>query len=415
MANKVDLGFAFNLPPEDAIKYFESKGYTIGFRWQDVWQEAHARSFTVAGILKQDILEDVRLSLGKAMTEGQSYQQWVNELQPTLEKKGWMGKGLIIDTDTGEISGKRLAPRRLETIWQTNMQSSMAAGRYQRMMENVDNRPWWRYVAILDNRTRPNHAAQHDAVYRYDDAFWFYFYPPNGWGCRCMVVTLSDAAMKRAGLEPSSSEGLLVEYDQVINKDGDTRKAMALKNPITGKLFKTDAGFNYNVGQSYLASLGQLHLDQAIHLSPQLASVATGALLKNPTVQKALNAEVSKLAQFVVTAQKTADQARVIGAIGVNALTRLVSRGAEPASAIVELPEETILNAIKSGLSPSLYNDLVSQFLRPTAVYMKPRALLYIFDEPDGYRVMTVKMGLPNRITKDELVSVLDLKGWEKL
>ncbi len=30
-ADDVDLGYAYTLKPEEAIKYFESKGYVIGF------------------------------------------------------------------------------------------------------------------------------------------------------------------------------------------------------------------------------------------------------------------------------------------------------------------------------------------------------------------------------------------------
>ncbi len=41
-ADDVDLGYAYTLKPEEAIKYFESKGYVIGFRWHDVKDIAHA-------------------------------------------------------------------------------------------------------------------------------------------------------------------------------------------------------------------------------------------------------------------------------------------------------------------------------------------------------------------------------------
>ena len=58
-----DLFFAIGLPPEKAIAFFESKGYTIGFNWHEVWHEAHTKAFTVAGILKQDVLVDIHQSL----------------------------------------------------------------------------------------------------------------------------------------------------------------------------------------------------------------------------------------------------------------------------------------------------------------------------------------------------------------
>ena len=38
----VDLGYAIRLKPEEAIAYFESKGYATGFNWHDIEARAHA-------------------------------------------------------------------------------------------------------------------------------------------------------------------------------------------------------------------------------------------------------------------------------------------------------------------------------------------------------------------------------------
>lgn len=43
MPESVSLQAAFRLPPEEAVKYFESKGYKISFDWRQVWQEEHDR------------------------------------------------------------------------------------------------------------------------------------------------------------------------------------------------------------------------------------------------------------------------------------------------------------------------------------------------------------------------------------
>ena len=63
--------------------------------------------------------------------------------------------------------------------------------------ENVDNRPYWEYVAVMDASTRPEHAMLNGLVYRYDDPFWQSFYPPNGWRCRCRVNALSDYNLQK--------------------------------------------------------------------------------------------------------------------------------------------------------------------------------------------------------------------------
>ncbi|WP_193583759.1 phage head morphogenesis protein, partial [Laribacter hongkongensis] len=169
MPDPVDLGFALNLPPEKAIAYFEQKGYAIGFKWQDVWAEAHAKAFTVAGVMKLDVLTDVHDALADSLQRGGTLADFKNRLRPILEAKGWWGKGQVVDPVTGEISGRRLTPRRLDTIFRTNLQSAYMAGRYQTMMENVADRPWWQYVAVMDSRTRPAHRALHGRIFRYDD------------------------------------------------------------------------------------------------------------------------------------------------------------------------------------------------------------------------------------------------------
>uniref|UniRef100_UPI0018AC3C76 phage head morphogenesis protein n=1 Tax=Burkholderia pseudomallei TaxID=28450 RepID=UPI0018AC3C76 len=180
----VDLAYAIGLEPEKAIAYFESKGYQIGFRWQDVAAEAHAKAFTVAGVMKLDVLQDIRRALATSLKTGTTFDEFKQQLSPILERKGWLGQGMIVDPDTGEIEGKRLTPRRLQTIFQTNMQSAYMAGRYATQLEQVDTHPYWEYVAVLDSRTRPAHRALAGAIYRYDDPFWLTFYPPNGYRCR---------------------------------------------------------------------------------------------------------------------------------------------------------------------------------------------------------------------------------------
>ncbi len=248
-----DLAYAIGLQPEEAIRYFQSKGYAIGFKWEDVWQEAHARAFTAAGVMKVDVLQDIRGALDKALSDGKTFAEFKKDLMPTLERKGWLGKGYLVDEQTGEIQGKRLTPRRLDTIFRTNMQSAYMAGRFATQLENVDDRPYWEYVAVMDNRTRPAHRVLNGRVYRYDDPFWKTFYPPNGYRCRCRVRTRSRGDVDRLDLAPSSSEGQLTEVDQVINRGGETRPTVAYRDPITGKNFTADPGFGFNAGQAWAA------------------------------------------------------------------------------------------------------------------------------------------------------------------
>lgn len=252
MPDKVELSAAFGLPPEKAIEYFQSKGYAITWSWKDLWQEAQAKSFTVAKVLNTDILSDIRGALDDALNNGTTLRDFEKKLTPILQTKGWWGKTEYTDTTTGEVSQAQLgSPRRLKTIYQTNLQTAYMAGRYKSMMESTDSHPYWMYVAVLDGRTRPMHRAMNGRVFRYDDELWGAMYPPNGFNCRCRVRPLTAAAVEREGATVESSADRLIDHE-IRMKDGTTAQVKALRIKVDGqdKLFAPDAGWSYNPGRA---------------------------------------------------------------------------------------------------------------------------------------------------------------------
>lgn len=253
----VNLSDFFSLPPFEAISFLRSKGYAITFNWRDMWKEAHSRAFTVAGVLKMDILQDIRHALESAAEQGTTGRQFAEVLQTTLEQKGWWGKGLIVDRATGEISGKKLNPTRLDLIFKTNTQSALMAGRYQQFMENREDRPYFMYVAIDDDHTRQAHRLFNGRIYRYDDPIWQYIWPPNGFNCRCSVRALSEDDIKRLGLTVLSSEGRIKFEEREIATD-DIQQIMYYDDPVFDKVYITDIGFDYNSGRiAYQPDLSQ--------------------------------------------------------------------------------------------------------------------------------------------------------------
>lgn len=246
---QVDLKYAIGLPPEKAIEYFKSKGYTFSWDWHDTWQEAHAKAFTVAKVMRMDILMDIRDMIKKALDEGITFQQFKKELEPRLKAKGWWGKVMVGDEE-GARQVQLGSPWRLKTIYRTNMQTAYMAGRYQEQMENVDNRPYWQYVAVLDSRTRPAHRALHGKVFRYDDPFWQTHYPPLGFNCRCRVRALSQKDIDGAKLPVDSAEGRITWQDALVSKKtGEVQKVVVYHDPLTGEKIPTDVGWSYNPGR----------------------------------------------------------------------------------------------------------------------------------------------------------------------
>lgn len=177
--NDVDLGYAFTLSPEQAVAYFRQKGFTFSWDWHDTWQQAQARGFTVAKALRLDVLQDIRGAVDKALAEGRTFEQFRKELTPLLQAKGWWGKALLGDGAGGAQVAQLGSPRRLQTIYQVNLQTAYMAGRYKSMMENAAARPYWMYSAVLDGRTRPAHRSLHGIIARYDSPFWRHFTRPT--------------------------------------------------------------------------------------------------------------------------------------------------------------------------------------------------------------------------------------------
>ena len=249
--DKVDLSAVFGLPPEKAIEYFQSKGFALTWDWKELWQEAQAKAFTVAKVMNTDILIDIRSALDDALNNGTTLREFQKNLTPILQAKGWWGKAEHINTLTGEASIVQLgSPRRLRTIYQTNLQTAYMAGRYNQMMETRASHPYWQYVAVLDGRTRPTHRAMNGRVFKYDDALWNAMYPPNGFNCRCRVRPLTAAAVEREGATVESSAGRLIDHE-IQMKDGTTAQVKALRIKVNGqdKLFAPDAGWSYNPAQ----------------------------------------------------------------------------------------------------------------------------------------------------------------------
>lgn len=249
---KPELAMIFNMEPVEAIRHLESKGYAITWDWQDMLDDAHQRAFTVAKVTQLDVLQDIRTALVKSAREGTTLRQFTKDLTPKLQAAGWWGKKVIVDSAGNAQVVQQGSPRRLETIFQTNMQSSYMAARMKEMQASTDTHPYWQYVAVLDGRTRPSHRALNGRVLPADDPFWITGFPPNGYNCRCRVKPLTAAAVKRKGLEVDTSAGRLKTITVESGTDqrtGEVRYAKRTGMTITGEdgkdvFFAPDAGFN---------------------------------------------------------------------------------------------------------------------------------------------------------------------------
>jgi SPP1 gp7 family putative phage head morphogenesis protein len=238
--------YPINLPPKAAIEYFQQKKDAPSWNWHDTWQDAHVRAFVVAKVTKLETLQTIRQSVEKALKDGITFHQFQKELQPELEDAKWWGKQTI--------QGKEVqlgSTSRLKTIYQTNLKVAYSVGRYKAMIDNAESRPYWQYRTREDARVRDDHAALNRKVFRHDDPFWNYFYPPNGWNCRCYVVAMKQGDLDKEGIIKESSDGNMYLRDMPISKKSEIEKPVAVyRNPETGEETAITPGWSYNPGEA---------------------------------------------------------------------------------------------------------------------------------------------------------------------
>lgn len=227
--------------PKDALDWFRAKGYRVGFDYREVWQEEHAAAFTVAKAMRLDILEGIRAAMDKALAEGQSFGQFKRELQPLLERMGWWGKQELIDPLEGAEREVQLgSPRRLKTIYNTNLRTAHAAGQWQRIQRAKATHPYLLYQLGPSREHRVEHLSWAGRLLPVDHPWWQTHFPPNGWGCKCHVRAVSKREAERLRAQGAVSETAPDEGEQEY------------LNQRTGEVLQVpkgiDPGWAYNPG-----------------------------------------------------------------------------------------------------------------------------------------------------------------------
>ncbi|MGX9692933.1 phage head morphogenesis protein [Achromobacter anxifer] len=313
MPSAPDLAYAMGLPPKDAIAYFKGRGYRISRNAIDAWDAARERAFTVTGIARLDVLQDIKGSLDRRLADGGTYGRFRDEVRDALAAKGWtkVGRGLHADPESAEVAAN-LPPRRLQTIFRTNTQTALMAGRYKQLSEMTDIAPYWQYVAVMDSKTRPSHAALHGKIFRFDDPFWNTHFPPCGFNCRCGVRALRERDIERRGLDVLTSDGLLEEIEQPVGRS--TRPATVFTDPTTGMRMVPDPGFGR---RPELAAWSRSGLAETLGQKLEAAepALAAGIMVGDPRLQTPLAQAYRHWAQEVLASGRSTNAYRVLGAV----------------------------------------------------------------------------------------------------
>lgn len=382
----INISRAFKMEPKEIVKYFESKGLKPSWDWHEVYEDAHAKAFTVAKMVQADLLNDTHKMLTTAIKEGWGEGKFKKNAGELFKKKGWTGHIFAVDTQGVAKKIELGTPRRIKKIFQCNMHSAYAVGRYKEQMENADVAPYLQYVAILDNRTRPEHSAMHGKVFRYDDPIWNTMYPPNGWNCRCMVTQLTAGMAKRKNLKIETSDDNLREVTEDVG--GEEKSNTVYTFEKDGKVYhlKPDAGWGTNLALNS-SNYDLLIYDKIKNFEYGLKAPLLDELNTNPISINKVQRTIEKGIAEVVNQTFKADKQPVTLAwltpdiLKFTEKEKLVNVGAT-----IIMSDKDIIHLLRSNknekqkLTTAQIRRMPINFRKPTAVYYdtQDNALIYI-------------------------------------
>lgn len=359
----ITAGIGFRQPFQDQLDFFRAKLNLPTERWDDIMRSAHDRAFIVAGAAKADLLQDLRRSVDDAIAKGISIGEFRRQFAEIVARHGWTGW-----TGQGTAGGQAWRTR---VIYQTNLQTSYAAGRWRQLNEPavLAGLPYWEYVhrdGVL--HPRPQHLAWHGLTLRHDDAFWRRHYPPNGWGCHCRVRA---RARPRAGLPTERP----ADWDEI--------------DPKTQAPRGIDKGFDYAPGAQAGAPLRDLIDQKLFRLEAPIGARMHEAM--RPVLQRERTAEFGQWVSKVMAEKRPRGEWRVVGAIAPDLLQAMATHAVTPKTAELVVRDEDVLHTFRDSKGSQLPRDwyarLPDVIAQPQAVALdmtnaSAPALLYVFDLP---------------------------------
>jgi len=219
---------AGNTNPQEAIDFLKSKVDMPSATWTDLWEAEHSVAFTVAGAQSEALVKDFHDAVDKAIADGETLDDFRKDFDQIVADYGW------------DYNGSR--NWRSRVIFDTNMSTAYAAGRWDQIQAVKDTRPFLMYVHLEGQaHPRPLHEAWDGTILPVDDEWWLTHYPPNGWFCHCTVQSLSQDDLDRYGYTVSDSapDSPLVSAT-IKTSDGSTKTVMVPEG--------IDPGFGYRPG-----------------------------------------------------------------------------------------------------------------------------------------------------------------------
>ena len=274
-----------------ALDFLKSKKLLPGFSHYDVWLYEHAVAFTVAKMMDEDMLAEVKAAVEAAIANGTGWHTFQKQLKPYLMARGWWGESVMLDPVDGIAKTVQLgSTRRLRTIFHTNFQTAHAAGQWARVQAAKEELPYLKYLPSVAGERREVHKRYYNLILPVEHALWKQIFPPNGYGCLCGVIQLTEKQALRERAEDIEADPESFTPEQIENSrkgrlnDTPDIKMVEVINPRTGQVVRIPANITPSFAHSHGDRIGALReLAAAKHGRRFAAQVArqTDAYVQN--------------------------------------------------------------------------------------------------------------------------------------
>ncbi|OYX04766.1 MAG: hypothetical protein B7Z15_17380 [Rhizobiales bacterium 32-66-8] len=201
------------VPFVEAIAHLRDRLALSDSDWQALLRGAAGRADEIVDAQAEAMGRDLLATAAEIFEAGGTPADFRKQYDGIAQRYGWVSAG-----DPGWHSN---------LIWRMETGNARAAGRWEQAQQLQRARPtvryFFRYVTAGDHRVRDTHREWHGIVLPIDHWFWLTHFPPNGFNCRCHVMTVSERD--------------LVRYGWTVTHDSDRRLAIP-----------PDEGFSGNVG-----------------------------------------------------------------------------------------------------------------------------------------------------------------------
>ncbi|SNS05756.1 Phage Mu protein F like protein [Humidesulfovibrio mexicanus] len=401
-------GFTFpGPPPKEALEFFRAKGLKPSFSYQDVWAEENVANFTVAKAMQLDVLSSISDAAERALSEGRTFRDFAKDLKPELQRQGWWGKREVVDPLTGKTRMAQLgSPRRLKTIYDTNMRTARAAGQWERIQRTKRALPFLLYELGPSREHRPEHAAWAGLMLPVDDPFWRSHYPPNGYGCKCRVRQVSRAEATRLEKSGVSAQVQETDSESGLPTGRFTSRTLPVRtaapevrtrqwtNRRTGEVSQVpvgiDPGFDYNFGEAYRVRQAARQWAEKVAAAPTELGAAAAADMPAEVLAN-LNAEYREWARRIARGDAVgAGGRRVVGAMRPRVVEKLAELGELPTGAALTIEQREVTHLLaearkgEKALPEEVVLNLPAYLAKAKAVIWdgagRRKALLYVLD-----------------------------------